>query len=119
MNISGEAIVNRIYYLMKLNGETRPILADAIGCNKQIFTDWKSRNNIPHSVFLYRIAKRYGVTMEWLLTGDDKTLPDDIVEVIIEMQKLTTEQRKPIVDMVKSQVRYWINYFITVDSKKH
>ena len=50
---------------------TKRKLIDACGICSNSFTVWKKRNNYPSVPNLYKIAKHLGVSMEYLVVGDD------------------------------------------------
>ena len=52
-------------------------VADALGITKSTFTGWKQGTLRPNSDKLYKIAKYFGTTVEYLLTGDDADYKDE------------------------------------------
>lgn len=56
----------------------------AIYCGIQASTisNWKVRNSIPKALELYKIAKYKNVSIEWLLTGEERELPPPEIERI-------------------------------------
>lgn len=46
-------------------------IADALGVDSQVCTNWKTRNTIPW-VELFNFSKERSVSMDWLLTGKEK-----------------------------------------------
>lgn len=51
---------------------TQAEFADAIGVAQSYVSDIERGRKEPGAVVLFRIARLYGKTMEWLLTGVDK-----------------------------------------------
>lgn len=74
---------------------------EVLGYSPQVITNWKARNTIPRSDDLYRIAKYIGVSMEYLLTGEDKNseLPPDEIE-ILKNYRLLDESNKAMIQIM-------------------
>jgi transcriptional regulator with XRE-family HTH domain len=72
MDSSGSAIVGRIDALLNHRGQTRKALV-AIGVVKSVtsFTDWLQRDTVPRADVALAIANYLGVSVEWLITGED------------------------------------------------
>lgn len=68
MEFSATEIIDRIKSL----STTKDL--SSLGYTPQIFNNWKTRNSIPRSDDLYKIAQYLNVSMEWLLTGKDLDL---------------------------------------------
>ena len=52
-------------------------VADALGITKSTFTGWKQGTLHPNTDKLYKIAKYFGTTVEYLLTGNDTDYKDE------------------------------------------
>lgn len=85
----------------------RTALASDIGILNQSISDWKRRNTIPSADIVLKIANYLGVSMEYLITGEDhnstnaklfEQLPEEelqkykIVQINIEDLPLYDEQ---------------------------
>ena len=72
---------------------------ESLGYTPQIISNWKSRNTIPRSDDLYKIAQAIGVSMEYLLTGnDEKELPPDKIE-LLKNYDLLSDDLKAIINI--------------------
>lgn len=95
--MAGKDFVERIDKVLKEKQRKRIALAMDIGKKEQAFTDWKRRDTIPSADVVLKIAKYLDVSIEWLLTGEEKQvvgglpLENDLREV---WMRLTDEQRK-------------------------
>lgn len=95
--IKGKDIVFRIDSILKTRNEKRKAVADAVGISVQPFTSWTKRGSLPSADTIYYIAKYLDVSMEWLLTGEERKvagglpLESELREV---WTRLTDEQRK-------------------------
>lgn len=95
--IKGKDIVFRIDSILKTRNEKRKAVADAVGISVQPFTSWTKRGSLPSADTIYYIAKYLDVSIEWLLTGEEKQvvgglpLENELREV---WMRLTDEQRK-------------------------
>ncbi len=71
-----ETTAERIFHLVRESGvpdkNARSTLAKVCGISPQAVRDWDQgkTKNINHE-YLKKIAKRYNVTIDWLLTGKD------------------------------------------------
>lgn len=59
---------NRFRDLMDSSGKTQKELATALELSEGAMINYK-RDSVPKSMELYRIARFFNVSMEWLLTG--------------------------------------------------
>lgn len=100
----------RVSDLSDKYGISQQKLADSIGVGLPTFKNWKTRLIIPETLYVINIANYFNVSVDYLINGNDKNLLDeDLQEVLFELKKLTPEQRKPIVSIIKGQVNYWID----------
>ena len=54
-----------------------------LGFSISTVSSWKQHNTIPKTEALYKIAQAIGVSMEYLLTGNDENeLPPDKIELL-------------------------------------
>lgn len=106
MDFSAEEIIDRIKEHCSLTE------LESIGIPQSTFSKWKARNTIPRSDDLYRIAKYIGVSMEYLLTGEDKNseLPEDLLELFNSFQRLSPKDREPLLHIIGQQIDYWVGY---------
>ena len=72
VEIKGKDIVFRIDSLLKQKNLKRKAVADAVGISLQPFTAWANRGSIPGADIAYHIADYLNVSLEWLLTGQEK-----------------------------------------------
>ena len=71
--IKGKDIVSRIDSILKNRNLKRKAVADAVGISLQPFTSWSNRGSIPGADIAYNIAQYLGVSLEWLLTGEEES----------------------------------------------
>ena len=64
-------INERIFLLLEKCGKTQKSLADSIGVNEGNIGTWKMRGSDPPAKLIYQIAVFFGVSVEWLLTGEE------------------------------------------------
>ena len=68
-------INNRLFSLLEERGTTQKALADAIGVNERNVGSWKMRGSDPPAKLIYPIALFFGVSVDWLLTGEEHERP--------------------------------------------
>lgn len=61
--------------LCKEKNLTIEALMDDCNLQRETFFKWRSRQSFPRSDSLYQMSKVLGVTMEYLLKGEDTTTP--------------------------------------------
>lgn len=61
----------RLKQLRDSKGISMDKLAKAIGTSSSRISDWENEKTHPSSVFVVRIARFFGVSTDWLLTGED------------------------------------------------
>lgn len=82
-----------------------------LGLPSSITANWKHRGNMPSAETIYKIAKYFGVPMEYIMYGEGNPMDDDIVAVAAKLKILSKEQRKPIISLIFSQVDYWEDFY--------
>jgi transcriptional regulator with XRE-family HTH domain len=72
MKLSGSDIVKRIDGLLASRNEKRKVLADAVGFSAANIAKWKTQGGTPTVTAAVAIADYFGVSVRWLLTGQDE-----------------------------------------------
>ena len=106
VEIKGKDIVFRIDSVLKKRNLKRKAVADAVGISLQPFTSWANRGSIPGADIAYHIAEYLDVSVDWLLTGIEKTqdsnLPQpEIIELAEDIYRLPAELQEVIIDNVE------------------
>lgn len=74
-------IGNRVLNILASKGLKQKDLADFLGTKPSTISGWKAQNRNPSSELIVRICEFLGVSFEYLLTGEEKTItfvsPDD------------------------------------------
>lgn len=99
--------------LMKARGLRPADVSIATGIGQNTLSDWKNGKSVPKADKLQKIANFFGVTIDYLMTGEEPTtynLDDDTVELLQQLRdnkefyaymsagrKMTPEQLKTIV----------------------
>lgn len=90
------------------HGEAKK-LADTIGINPQIITNWKCGTSKSYRKYLKQIAAYFGVSVEYLLGNEQKEEPQpeqvDLSDVELgflgDYKELTEENKATVRDMVR------------------
>lgn len=64
-------INERLFALLKERGQGQNDLAAALGISQRTVSAWKNRGSDPPSNLISAISVFFGVSLEWLLTGDE------------------------------------------------
>lgn len=67
-----DTILSRILECMGPQHGAGKALADFLGINPNVITNWKNGSNRSYRKYLKQIAEHYGVTEDYLLTGERK-----------------------------------------------
>lgn len=93
--------------LLKIKGVKVSEVASATGINNAFFTDWKKgRKKEITTGNAKKIADYFGVTVEYLITGEDTRTPTpdfdpDMIDLITCYSRLSDENKKMILELVK------------------
>jgi len=90
---------------------TKTDLLRDLGLPASTISMWRQRGSMPSAETIYKIAKYFNVSMEYLMYGENSVMDDDIVLAAAQLKTLTPEQRKPIMDLITTQVIYWNNIY--------
>lgn len=74
------------------------------GISQPSFSKWKARNSMPKADDLYKIACCLNVSMEYLLTGEDKQneLSQDETELLTNYRTLSDSEKSMLNIMIAS-----------------
>lgn len=62
----------RLSSLMETSGLKQKEIADKSGVAASALINYKNGRNLPSAIELYKLAKFFECSMEWLLTGEDE-----------------------------------------------
>ena len=105
--IKGKDIVSRIDSILKNRNLKRKAVAEAVGISLQPFTSWSNRGSIPGADIAYNIAQYLGVSLEWLLTGEEEskvqnTISPEIIELAEDIYRLPPNLQELIKNNVET-----------------
>lgn len=104
--MNGSQFIERVEKLLSEQGKTRKDIAESLGFTYQNFTDWKRRNP-PSTEICLKIAKYLGVSVEYLILGEESGIDDDIAQAIAILKEIPKEKRPPLMAIIKSQAEFW------------
>lgn len=91
--------VDRIDEKLKEKNLKRQAMYDDLQLNHSAITAWKKRNTIPAADICLKIANYLNVSVEWLITGKEKTAPQYTQEeekIVRQYKDLTPEQKHSV-----------------------
>ena len=74
----------------------RTNFAKKIGLNESTIRNWIRNGNLPPADILYKIAKFFGVPMEYFIDGEESGFTDREIVLLLRMKTLSEEQIKTI-----------------------
>lgn len=89
--------------LINLNGIKETWIAQQIGVSSSTFSTWKAKDRIPRADEAVGIAKILGVSVEYLVTGEDG-IPDDVRGMVSDLRKLPEEIRESVAVQIRALV---------------
>ena len=92
-------MIERILVLMENRKISGLKLASELGFNKGNVADWKSGKTKPRTEHIVKLADFFGVTTDYLLTGQEPLPPDvtaDEMDILKKLRSLSPEKRKAI-----------------------
>ena len=88
---------------LSYNGMPKKELAALTGVNKRaIDTYVRTKASMPPADTAVKIAKALGVTVEYLVTGEDSSLPKEVSSVTRSFLNLNKRDRRLITLMIKA-----------------
>jgi transcriptional regulator with XRE-family HTH domain len=85
----------RIFELLRVQNKKQSDLAGYIRISRSAVSDWKSKGTTPTAEYLVKISEFFNVSLDFLLTGEDKNSADKRNSVII------TEDEQEVLDLYK------------------
>lgn len=83
-----ELFAERLERLIKEKKLTQIAVADAVGIRRPTISDWKKNGSYPTADVAIKIAKILNVSVEYLITGEDRNpLADENKELKEKIQK--------------------------------
>ena len=93
--------------LLRIKGLKTADVAKATGLKPPTFSDWKSGKSRPNTDKLILIARYFGVTVEYLVTGEDTRIEtplfdEEQIDLITLYSQLNEKQKKAVFDLLHS-----------------
>lgn len=114
MSVSGEDFVNRVDSKLKELNLKRQVLADYCKFSIQTFTDWKRRDSIPSADIALKIANYLNVSVEWLITGEEGEIPQEILDLAYEINALPEVYK----NFIKADLAKYKSACVSLDEEK-
>jgi transcriptional regulator with XRE-family HTH domain len=96
----------RIDSLLVKKRQKRQALADSGNFRVENIAKWKTRNAIPAGDVLLGIADYLGVSIRWLLTGEDEAgLALDERELVDNYRRLDDRDRQDVTDNIATKLK--------------
>ncbi len=105
----------RIKYLLKQKNMTQAQLAKMLNTTPQRLTEWISKNRQPSTKYLEQMAKIFEVSIDYILTGEEKETKNENYPNNIKELKSLTEQKiiedyRSLDDEGKKQLKNFFDY---------
>lgn len=108
-DIDAKEFGDRLRNSIKTANITQKDLSDAIGVSKTTINNYVG-GRIPDASILYKLSKTLGVSMEWLISGEEASNTNKMVnreesELLALYSSCCEEQKKEIVESIKSYLK--------------
>lgn len=103
-NIDYDKIFARIKLLIKSDSRNQQDLFTYLGKTRQVYYQWQRGEYPPSLTDLFKIAKYFGVPLEYIISGEENPIDDATAAFIVQTRGLTEEQKKIIYASMKAQV---------------
>ena len=97
-------IFSRINLLIKSDSRKQQDLFTYLGKSRQVYYQWQKGLYAPSLTDLFKIAKYFGVPLEYIIAGEENPIDDVTAAFIVQTNGLTEEQKKIIFASMKAQV---------------
>ena len=97
-----EDFIKRLSLCCQEKGMTRTEWARDFGISEATIRNWIRRGNMPSAEIVYKIAKYFGVPIEYLLDGKEYPIDDETFMMILHFQKLTPAKKKILLTVAES-----------------
>ena len=97
-------IFSRINLLIKSDSRKQQDLFTYLGKSRQVYYQWQKGLYAPSLTDLFKIAKYFGVPLEYIIAGEENPIDDVTAAFIVQTHGLTEEQKKIFIDMEKKEV---------------
>lgn len=114
------SILDRILYLIKNQRLTSKQVALDLGLSSCYFAERKYQNREPSNEVCRKIAEYFGVSISWILTGkeDKNFLSEDMYVLMKEIESLSEDKRKFVIENVSSLLQNLKNYFVFANCER-
>ena len=114
------SIGERVLYLLKMQGKTQKELAEATGAGKSTVGQWKEPNRNPSSELIVPICRFLGVSVNYLLTGEDSesgSLSQIDQDLLHWIHILNEETQRDFLGQIRLYVKQHKEDWATTDSE--
>lgn len=92
--ITDLVFMDRVESILKQKKLTQKELAEKLGLRRPSLSEWKKNGSIPAGDVCLKIADYLKVSVEWLITGKDKSFSEEEQKLLRQWKALTPEQKK-------------------------
>lgn len=95
--------IDRLEMKLKERNSSKLELAETLKIRRPTLSEWKRTGAIPNAEVAIRIADYLNVSVEWLITGSDKSgYSDEEHELILKLRSLSDTNRNVVFTFVNA-----------------
>lgn len=97
-------VLDRIFYLIDKQGLSRKSVALDLGLSSSYFAERNYQHRNPSSEICQKIADYFGVSLSWLLTGEENSevINKELYVLIREIDELEDIKKRFVINSIKS-----------------
>lgn len=100
-------VLKRIEILRIERDMTATQIIEAIGVEKSTYSTWKRKDRTPDAPTIVKIAKFFGVSTDYILTGEGYDIPEEEKKLIMLYEELNEEGARMLIEYAEFlQTRY-------------
>jgi SOS-response transcriptional repressor LexA len=96
----------RLEMLIKAKNMSQKAMAEYLGIRRPSISDWKSLGTIPGADIAIKLAQFLNVSVEYLITGEDRTkLTDEQRNLLRNYDKLDKRDKQTVLDLIETMLK--------------
>lgn len=115
-------IIERIYHLLDEQGKRAYALCEKLNIRTSTMSTWKARTNDPPARYMKTIADFFGVSLDYLMTGQEapvrKTTTMDEDELLELFRRLPADKQQRYLGRLESEAEQYMRGQKYLDGKE-
>lgn len=114
IGMSDESVWDRIKLILKEKGITQKSLSERLGYSSRSIEIKINRKSLPDIQEIQNISKILNVSVEWLITGEEGEIPQEIIDLAYEINALPEVYK----NFIKADLAKYKSACVSLDEEK-